>query len=169
MYAAASPSRRSAKLLIQAGADIDARSEGGVTALMIAGGGGRRVVMNVLLAHGASIDKAAEDISCLVPPGILPDEAAALHNLLPQEAEGVTALWLAAFAGHVETAAQLLGAGADAELAASSPDLSGDDEGEPLFTALEAAERRRHRSAARLIRDYPSRSGRDGGSSAGRR
>ena len=75
------------KLLLRAGADVNARNESGMTPLMRAAGTGRTDIIQELLEQGADLNATRSD--------------------------GFTALSFAAFFGHVEALRLLLSRGAD--------------------------------------------------------
>jgi len=68
--------RRCAELLLEAGAEVDARQEGGFTALMAAAQHGDQDLIRVLLARGADAHLAADDGRTAADLGpILPPQA----------------------------------------------------------------------------------------------
>lgn len=97
MYAVFKGNDRAFERLLALKADVNSRGLVGVTALMAAGAQNRPGMVKRLLGAGARIEEEIEN------PG--------RHGYL--EADGATALWLAAFTGAAEAARALLDAGAD--------------------------------------------------------
>ena len=146
MYAVAASCPLCALLLIRNGADVDAATHTGVTALMLAAVTDQRAVVNMLLANGASVDDQAEDAADVLFPGARGDAAAAVRKELPSGlTEGASALWLAAYAGKAEIVDLLLKAGAADNMEASFED-GPDSQKDPVScTAEGVAELRRHK------------------------
>jgi ankyrin repeat protein len=78
---------------IKQGADVNAKGEGGGTALMWAAGEGHAEIVKTLIAEGADVNTKSED--------------------------GVTALMWAAGAGHAEIVKTLIAKGADVNVSVS--------------------------------------------------
>jgi hypothetical protein len=97
MYAALSRNAEAIDRLLAAGADVNARSVDGLTALMAASGKNLPESVRLLLVYGAQIDAAIEN----------PERKGELN------ADRATALWLAAFNGAADAAQARLEAGAD--------------------------------------------------------
>jgi predicted LPLAT superfamily acyltransferase len=131
------------------GAEVDAVTYEGSTALMMASFHGHTEVVRTILDHGASIDKQdpngrtaliyassgphAETVSLLIEKGADVNHAG--------HAEGWSALMYAGYSGHTEVIRILLDSGADADME--------DNDGE---TALTFAQRNDHAEAAELLR-----------------
>jgi ankyrin repeat protein len=140
MYAAALSSRKVAKILLEEEADATVANSGGATALMIAAALDDRVLVNLLLAFGASTDDQLENAAFLIPPGCgSAGRAASVGKWLPGDASGATALWLSACAGNAAALNRLLEGGADTALEASCRNLTGAGETESC-TPYRAAE-----------------------------
>jgi len=152
MYAVAALSRKGAKLLLEAEADVDMANSGSVTALMIAATLKDRVLVNLLLAFGASVDDQAEDLSYLVPPGCREESKTSTFRIWnPETGVGATALWLSAFAGGEAVVKRLLSASADPELKASCKYLHGAMETDDFCTPRRAAELGGHPEVMTLL------------------
>ncbi|HEX5709123.1 MAG TPA: ankyrin repeat domain-containing protein, partial [Pyrinomonadaceae bacterium] len=91
MSAAEAGDEREVEALLDAGADVDAATPGGETALMRAAARGHASVVRALVVSGADVDAA--------------------------RADGWTALMLASFFGHAEAAHTLVAGGADVRAA----------------------------------------------------
>lgn len=131
------------------GAEVDAVTYEGSTALMVAAFHGNTDVVRTILDRGAAIDKTdpngrtaliyassgphAETVRLLVDKGAEVNHAG--------HAEGWSALMYAGYSGHTEVIRVLLDSGADADLE--------DNDGE---TALTFAQRNGHAEAAELLR-----------------
>lgn len=140
MHAAAFGFGDGIRLLIDRGADVNAKGAGGMTALMIAARHGGADVVRQLVAAGAVVDAQLKDA-----PGL----EKSLDSLV---APGATALWLAARAGLDKTVEALLDAGADAELAASCDRVPGAGREDARCSAGRVAELAGHPAVAALIR-----------------
>lgn len=146
MYAVGASCPACALLLIQNGADVDAVTHTGVTALMLAAAMNQRAVVNMLLACGASIDDQAEDASDVLFEGARGDVVAAVRKELPSGlTEGASALWLASYVGNAEIVELLLKAGAADNVEASFEDGPDSQKDAVSCTAEEAAELRNHK------------------------
>jgi len=151
-YAVASSFPKGVKLLIEAGADVDAGGDNGITALMLAAALNNRTMVNMLLAAYPSVDEQAAEVSGLYLPGANTDMAAEVHRFMPsQPVEGATALWLSARAGHSEVVRLLLQEGANANLEASCEHLEMDAVGGETCGAQRAAELAGHKKTAALF------------------
>ena len=106
MWAAAEGNAAAARVLIEAGADVAARSSGGMTALLFAARSGDLDTVRALLAGGAHIDKTAMDA---VP--VRGREELADEDLPPRLGSSVLAT--AIENAHYDLAAWLVAAGAD--------------------------------------------------------
>jgi ankyrin repeat protein len=152
MYAVTASSRKGTKVLLQAEADVDMANSGSVTALMIAAALKDRVLVNLLLAFGASVDDQAEDLSYLVPPGCREESKTSTFRLWnPKTGVGATALWLSAFAGGADVVERLLSASGDPELKASCKYLHGAAETDEFCTPRRAAELGGHPEVMALL------------------
>ena len=117
MWAAAERNAAAAQVLIEAGADVAARSEAGMTPLLFAARSGDIDTVRTLLAGGADIDEAARD--AIARPPAADDEdgedraaAEAAVEVLPPRL-GSTALATAIRNVHYDLAGWLVAAGAD--------------------------------------------------------
>ena len=106
MWAAAEGNAAAARVLIEAGADVAARSSGGMTALLFAARSGDLDTVRALLAGGAHIDETAMDA---VP--VRGREELADEDLPPRLGSSVLAT--AIENAHYDLAAWLVAAGAD--------------------------------------------------------
>ena len=152
-----------ARLLLEAGVNQDAKNDEGHTALMLAAGNGHVEMARLLLAAGADKDlqnrfgntalmRAAENGHVEIARLLL--EAGADRGLDLHNRFGNTALMLAAGNGHVEMARLLLEAGADQ-----------DRLGQAGYTALQLTAKNCHLDIARLLlgaAPYPNLASRSG-------
>jgi ankyrin repeat protein len=124
MLAASVGSAPLVELLLASGARLDAADQHARTALMLAARANRAQVVSVLLGHKAALEArcergmtalhhAAEATECI---DALVRLIAARPNVDAPDMRGVTALMLAAHAGHVDAVSALLDAGARVDL-----------------------------------------------------
>ena len=116
-----------AQLLLEAGADKDAASNSGKTALYFAAGEGHMELVQLFLEAGADKDAAADTGATALIIAAANDHLEVVHVLLEAGADteaafgtGKTALVIAAEQGHLEVVQLLLQARADKEAAPDS-------------------------------------------------
>jgi ankyrin repeat protein len=139
-----------ANVLIDAGADIHARSETGMTGLMSAALGGYADVVELFLQHGAdlnAVDTSHQHTALMtaamkghvdVVEGLLKYDV----DMNAQDRMGGTALIYAALNGHAEVVKRLLEHGADVTI-----------QGNDGRTALQCAEDNEHKIIIRLLKE----------------
>lgn len=108
------------RLLLDRGADPDAKGEGGFTPLGAAALHGHARIARLLLAAGASTEERGSSGNTPLIEAVLLDRREVVRELLPyrpdaarHNREGLSAVALAARLGHVEVLDMLLGSGAD--------------------------------------------------------
>jgi hypothetical protein len=120
LQAAVSGNIDEVRRMIEAGADVNARAEQGVTALMLAAYGGYTRVARLLIEAGADLDLLANNGCTALMWAALSGRSEVARVLIDAGAnvdvsqnDGVTALMLAALEGHSEVIRLLIEAGAD--------------------------------------------------------
>jgi ankyrin repeat protein len=110
--------------LLDRGANVDAATTDGTTALMVAAKNGDTEIVVLLLDRGAAVDAATPDGSTALMVAALNGHTGIVDKLLAQGADvdaaktdGVTALMLVAYHGHTEIVAKLLVQGAAVDAA----------------------------------------------------
>jgi len=134
MYAAFKGNIEAIDLLLDSGADINAAGVGSMTALMAAASENKPLALNKLIKAGTYLDHQI-------------DNKEGAQNV---EADGATALWLAAYTGSKATVAILLKAGADPSIQAEcrNPKAAQNEE---TCDARQVAELREHTVVTKII------------------
>jgi ankyrin repeat protein len=120
MYAAQNGHLETAKLLIDKGADVNAKDYG-MTALMYAAQNGHLEIANLLIDEGADVNAQERDegmtaLMCAAQNGHLKTAKLLIYkgaDVNAQDDDGMTALMYAAQNGHLEIAKLLIDKGAD--------------------------------------------------------
>ncbi len=131
MIAAENGNAEIAKVLINAGANVNARGYGGITPLMIASGLGTTGVMEVLLQSGADISVKDETGSHALGMAAEKGQSEAVKMLIAHGAvvdaiqgNGATSIMIAAQNGHLDVVRVLLGAHAKIDVIAKENDVT---------------------------------------------
>jgi ankyrin repeat protein len=119
MLASRDGSFEAVAVLVDAGADVEARTPTGVTALMLASGGTGQGTVEALLAEGADVNARNDSGETALLLAVRRGDAARVKNLLEAgaapdvaDAAGVTPLMIAAERSEVAKVLELLNAGA---------------------------------------------------------
>ena len=157
--AAMEGSEKVVRLLVDHGADIEATSDGGVTALLDAASKGHVLVVGLLLEKGADIKAVDNRIWTALHRAASGDQVPVVRMLLEKGAEikavdnrRWTALHHAAFYGHSTMVQFLLDMGADANVRACYWECS--KFSDAVWTSLHIAAEKGHEAVAQsLLRD----------------
>lgn len=150
MYAAFKGNGEAIKLLLKAGADVNARGVSGMTALMAAAGRNRSSALsNMAISPGRA--KQAAVVKNLLEAGADPNlRISNTERDRVLEPDGATALWLAASFGAGDAARLLLEKGADPSIKAECRARSAEP-GEDYCDCRRIAELRGHHGIVSLI------------------
>ena len=115
-------------VLINAGADVNAKDNDGWTALMLAGGRGRTEIVNALIKAGADVNAKRNEVGTALMWAASEGRTETVNTLIKAGADvnakanylGTTALMKAAPRGHAEIVKALINAGADVNAKDSS-------------------------------------------------
>jgi ankyrin repeat protein len=131
LVAAAAGHHDVVRMLIEAGAAVNATEEIGFTALMLAARGGQHEMVQSLVAAHADVDVRALDrtTACMMAAerghaNVIRELVRAGTKFNLRDNQGETALWKAVDAGHLQVVTELLNAGANVHAASERcPDL----------------------------------------------
>jgi ankyrin repeat protein len=147
LKAAASEDINEVRKLIEAGVDVNAADEWGVTALMVAAFKGDSEIVRLLIDHRADVDRTCIHINAVthaLVKAAFKDLGPSAKTIFvpPEYPNPTTALMVTAYYGHAEVARLLIDAGAQVDAANSAG-----------TTALMLAAESGHADCARLLID----------------